>query len=294
MAGAKTVGTLFGKPVHVRQNCRCNGEDFDTGNYVNFYIRITGACSCHCRFCNFGSEDTVFDRDKFQTVLSILKQSLWVNKIVITGGEPAEDFPNFLLALQDIRGVFPDTHLSVNTNGGFLRAMGQPETLNLLSCVAVSRHHYSDALNAKIFGVLQSPSEWDSLQVFPDKDKLHLRCNLIRGYIDSLEKVEEYMDYMASSGVQDFGFVDLMKINPYCKEHFVGNLPLYDLPRTFVSQEWERRDEKCRCRNYLHTTKSGQLVKFYDRTNTAPEVSDGCLVYDVNCLRDGFGGNVII
>ena len=289
-------GTLFGKPVYVRQTCRCNGQEVSLGSpryYVNFYVRITGCCSCHCSFCNFGSDEGTFDRSKFLRILPILKDSLWVNKIVITGGEPVEDFPNFLLALQDLRGVFPHTHLTVNTNGILLSALGQPETLDLLSCVSVSRHHHVDSLNAEIFGIERSPSEKESIEAFRDKDKLHLRCNLIKGYIDSPTMIRIYMEHMSRCGVRDFGFVDLMKINPYCKNHFVGSLSLDSIPNTIKSQKWSRLDGRCTCRNYLHTTESGYLVKMYDRTNEAPEESDGCLVYDINCLRNGFGGEIL-
>jgi len=298
MAVANSIigGTLFGNPVYVRRACRCNGREVGIGSpryYVNFYVRITGVCFCNCSFCNDRSDEGTFDRTKFLQALFVLKDSLWVNKIVITGGEPTEDFSNFLLILKDIRDVFPHTHLTVNTNGVFLNLIEKPETLDLLSCVSVSRHHYLDDLNAEIFGIDQSPSNMKVIKAFRDKDKLHLRCNLIKGYIDCLSKIQEYMDYMSRHGVRDFGFVNLMKINPYSKNHFVGNLPLDSISNTIESQKWERMDGKCTCRNYLHVTESGYIVKMYERANEAPEKPDGCLVYDVDCLRNGFGGDVL-
>jgi hypothetical protein len=44
---------------------------------------------------------------------------------------------------------------------------------------------------------------------------------MIKGYVDSEEKIYDYLDKYSDLGVYDVGFVNLMKINEYCKERFV-------------------------------------------------------------------------
>ena len=44
----------------------------------------------------------------------------------------------------------------------------------------------------------------------------------MKDYIDSLEEIENMLDYVGELGVYKNGFVSLMKCNDFAKEHFIN------------------------------------------------------------------------
>ena len=71
----------------------------------------------------------------------------------------------------------------VNTNGSNIDKLGTIS--QYIDSISLSRHHYNDIKNTEIFKSNKVPSE-TLIQAFPDKTKLHLSCNLIKNYIDSI------------------------------------------------------------------------------------------------------------
>jgi len=126
---------------------------------------------------------------------------------------------------------------------------------------------------------------------------MHLRCNLIKGEIDSQEEVIKYIEAFSKSNYY-YGFVSLMKINKFCEENFVDykELDLDHLPNSRIAYYQNREKDGlkiCECKNIVHYTKDGELVKLYSRVNYITDNYENTLVYDRNVLKLGFGDTVI-
>jgi hypothetical protein len=139
----------------------------------------------------------------------------------------------------------------------------------------------------------------EKIRDFPEKEKLHLSCNLIKGYVDCDERVKEYLDKCSEIDVRDVGFVSLMPINEYAKEHSIdfSDLDLKFNNRFIINQYFDRVVENkcvCKCCNYLYLSGNGNLVTAYSRYYVDNTNTDGALVFMDNNLRQGFTGNIII
>ena len=285
---------LCGKNVEVKNTvCTKNGINLIPFPYVNLYIRATEACPADCPFCIYHKNKNrkEFDAKKFIPILEEIHKKVFVHKVVFTGGEPTLDMSQFFRIVSFVQDELPTTHFTVNTNGMHLKKLSSHGLIESIHCVALSRHHYLDAENAETFGGVYTCLNKD-IAAFPYKNKLHLRCNLIDGYIDNDKTVYRYMDEYSKMGVFDFGFVSLMKHNEYCHKKFVPQIDIHKLPDTVVVNE--AHNDTCRCRNFLHKTESGYPVMVYDRQENCPSSGTGTLVFDIDCLRAGFGGEVIV
>jgi molybdenum cofactor biosynthesis enzyme MoaA len=294
---------LFDHKVPVRTRpCTLNGSQRKAKDlpYVNVYIRMTDRCDANCPFCAFHSNlfKEKFDLYKLYYCLNNIKEHVYVNKIAFTGGEPTYYMSEFLDALTTVRELFPTTHVTVNTNGVNLLRLMEAETLGMINCVSLSRHHQSDEINTALFRISSPPSENKIIEEFPDKLKLHLRCNLISGKVNGVcgpAEVKKYIDFYDEFGVMDFGFVSLMKVNKFCQDLYVDPLTPGQLKKypDFRLSATRKRGKTCSCYNYLVKADSGNLVRVYSRADNDVENCDSMLVYDVNKLRVGFKGEVL-
>ena len=185
---------------------------------------------------------------------------------------------------------------SVNTNGTRLKELQGMETLDNIS---LSRHHYKDSLNQEIFGIKSVPT-LDDIKSFEDKTKIHLSCNLIKGYIDSSEQVLNYLEHAAKLGINNVGFVGLMGINSYCKEKFIDfadiepqQSEVFTKTRCFNNISETTNEVCCKCSNYLYTSKDFKLISMYNRHAIKNNEIADYLVYENNILKQGFNGNKI-
>ncbi len=226
--------------------------------------------------------------DKFLIVLEeIKKREISINKINFGGGEPTLDFNIVKNILPHLN---PSTYVTVNTNGFNLDIF--KSVIDKISCISLSRHHYDDATNNKIFGT--AVASLKEIGEFDEKKKLHLRCNLIKGFIDSQDEAIKYIDALSSVGVFDFGFVSLMKINKFCEDNFI-DYNTFDFDKTNRTRTCYTQERKgiCNCKNFLYYTNGGDLVKMYSRVNHDVLFEASNLVYDIDKLKQGFNGEVV-
>lgn len=258
--------------------------------YVNIYVRLTDSCNAHCAFCVYCSEKCRFNIVKFkQSVAKLLQNDIVINKVSFTGGEPTLRTARLDACVSYIREVSPDTFIVVNTNGVNIDAI--PEEVD---SIALSRHHYNDAINYSVFDSKILPSTM-MLDMFKHKGKIHLSCNLIKGYIDSKEELYKYLEFAASVGIYDVGFVGLMNVNNYAKKHFVDIIKLnVESDRLVCNKVWHYK-KSCKCKNYLYMPKAGnKLVKFYARHRCKHTTDMGSnIVFDGEHLRQNFNGKII-
>ena len=161
-----------------------------------------------------------------------------------------------------------------------------------IDCIALSRHHYDDSINQEIFGTNKVPSSQEIKEVMDD-EKIHFRCNLIKDYIDCQEEMITYMEKGSELGVIDFGFVSLMPLNGYCKENYIDHPDLSLMPRTKLNYS-QAESTGCNCRNFLHYTEQGRIVKLYSRNNMGYSGCESALVFDIDHLTMGFNGETIL
>jgi len=265
--------------------------------YINMYVKVTESCQAHCKFCEFCTQEkSEFDVYKLYYVITELQKKVKINKISFTGGEVSLNAGKFKSIIEMVKNACPNAFIVINTNGYDLDSLIE---LDGIDSISLSRHHYNEKTNMEIFkvGALdQLPLNSELQKDFKNKDKIHLSCNLIKGHIDSFDEMCKYLDWAGSLKIHDVGFVTLMKVNDYCREHHVDFRDIIsENNRLMIYQTWKNKD-LCSCSNYVYNpTTSDQLVKVYARYNhDYLKGNESNLVFDGAHLRNGFYGDIVI
>lgn len=290
---------LFNKEVSVKDtSCGMNGnKGYPLDDLrVNLYTCLTHVCNTNCRFCNYHYSDSVgFDFEKWKLCVDEIIDKVGIFKASFTGGEPSLEFENLVSCLKYLKNKDEHIFTIINTNGSNLEKLIGIEELDN---IALSRHSVDDVENREIFRNNCVPS-WSEIAKFPEKDKLHLSCNLIKGYVDSDGKIKEYLEECSKVGIHDVGFVSLMPINEYAKEKGIDFSDItFEFNNKFIVNRFFERQVKekcvCKCRNYLYLGNNGKLVTVYSRFYVDNTCNDGAVVFMDNNLRQGFTGNIIV
>lgn len=288
---------IFGTEISLKEFF-CQRDDCELckieNPYVNIYVNLTNACNAECRFCcneNNRMNITPFDYGKFVDVINEISSKVKIRKLSFTGGEPTIPFGMLEKCLRFVKEKDAETFVTVNTNGTNLEKLG--ELHKYIDSIALSRHHYDDKKNAEIFQTEDVP-DTERIRNFKHKEILHFSCNLMKSYIGTAEEAIKYLDYAASVGCFDIGFVSLMPTNEYCEEEFVdfNSLEFDKQKDVFITKNW-RLEDKCRCRNYIYITQNADIVEVYARYYVKPNYSSGTLVFDGKNLKKGFNGDII-
>ena len=263
---------------------------------VNLFVKVTKGCNAHCAFCsNAGcqSPTSLFDIEKMIRIIYELKsKGIIVNRMNITGGEPSVVSPLVVRILDAIdKEHFDDVHLHLNTNGVTMQAQDLMQHPRWDS-ISMSLHHYDVNRLSDLYGC-EIPAH---LLHFTgvDKQKINFSCNLIKGYIDNKEEVRKMLDLTLDTGIRRIGFVALMPVNSFCKEHFIDidDIPFAEIPHVYFTGAKDRGAD-CKCSNYLYN-KNLRILEIYMRNYANPQYSESSLVYDGAYLRQGFYNNNII
>ena len=116
----------------------------------------------------------------------------------------------------------------------------------------------------------------------------------MKSHISTLEGVYKFLSEVnENTGAIDFGFVGIMELNKFCKEELVNIRDFsFEKMRGIIQARKYKNKNICCCSNYLTTTRSGDIVKFYVR-QTFHHACENMLVYQNNCVTQGFDGKVI-
>lgn len=267
-----------------------------TENIIPLYIVTTRKCNTHCKFCTFHNGKSDIDLVKLKEAIDWLYRFCSIPTVHFTGGEPTLELEKIVQISDFVKQNDKLTTTSVNTNGTRLNDLINIESLDN---IALSRHCLTDEENFEIFGSNKVPT-LKQIDNFKDKYKIHLSCNLIKGYVDSYEKIIQYLENAASVGVNDTGFVSLMRVNDFCNKHFV-DFSNFDIKETerfkkvrcFTNIDDETQDICCKCENYLYMASNFKLVSMYHRYAIQNDRISDYLVYEDNQLKQGFNGQVI-
>lgn len=128
-------------------------------------------------------------------LIDIRNGGFYISTVHLTGGEPTLDIENFTRALTLIRKHLGKmVEISVNTNGIHLKELGKLVKQDLLDNIALSRHGLTDEESREIFRTNTIPTNEEIKRFMSEYGQvIHLSCNLIKGYIDTPEKIVEYI-----------------------------------------------------------------------------------------------------
>ena len=289
---------IFGKEIAVKSH-GCNVMD-EPGQRivpsVNLFVKVTKGCNAHCKFCsNANSTDasSVFNIPKLITVIKELKgNGICINRINITGGEPSVVSPLIYKILDTVEeNSFDDIHLHLNTNGLL------PQSQEMMrhprwDSISMSLHHYDVSKLSELYGCRIPEKAFDFEGI--DLQKVNSSCNLVKGYIDNAEEAHKMLDFNLDLGIPRIGFVALMKVNDYCREHFVDleDIHLDSIPHVYFTKSMNRGSD-CKCSNYLYN-RDLKILEIYMRNYANPNYCESSLVYDGEYLRQGFHQDNII
>jgi len=175
--------------------------------FQNIYLITTYRCNWDCPFCLFRFNEekeapigTTIDQLEYSIVHSPTKVY-----IKITGGEPFIRL-DLMEAVFDLIKQYPDKvyKVGIGTNGSIVL----PPYFNTVSTrthIFLSRHSMEDKL--------PTPSELGQ-QVDNPLIDFRINCNLIKGGVDSVTKIEDYLyaQYI-QTGVTHYCFRELSKVN---------------------------------------------------------------------------------
>lgn len=267
--------------------------------FVNIYVKAAEICQADCEFCVYHNKDQMwkFDIEKFkQTISTLIADNIEIRKVSFTGGEPSLNSIRLKDCISYIKQHSPNTFVVINSNGAWLNRLFDPIMPTRFDIVSLSRHHYDDEKNKKVFRTTNVPTAKYIAELSKrNPGRLHLSCNLIKGYIDSKSEMIKYLEFASKSGIYDVGFVGLMPVNKFAEEHFVDLERIKLTDKQLVrNKEW-RYGKICKCSNYLYMPKKGSmLVKFYARYRCGYSVDMGSnVVFDGQHLRNNFGGKII-
>ena len=289
---------LFDKEIQIKKiGCNCVDEP---GKpilpSVNLFVKVTNGCNAHCCFCSNAGVDTKHNSFNIGKLTEILRElqakNIFVNRLNITGGEPSVVSP-LVLEIIDMmeRAEFCNIHLHLNTNGLL------PESQRLMKhprwdSISMSLHHYNPQKLSELYNCKIPVKSFDFEGI--DMQRLNISCNLVKGYIDSSDEVQKMLDYAIDLNVPRIGFVALMKVNNYCKEHFVDleDIHIDSIKHVYFTKSMNR-GANCKCSNYLYNNNL-KILEIYMRNYANPQYCESSLVYDGEFLRQGFHQNNII
>lgn len=204
------------------------------GIYDSLDVRFTKACDNRCEFC--------IEKDGLPSlgdtkVAELIKATIGSGKsdILILGGEPLLNPENVLEYIEGVRkyvtSIYLTTSLPKITSYGkgldYLKNI-----IGLLDGINISVHHYEDRINND---VLKSTNPYDRIHFLETllrdtsiADKVRVCCNLVSGYIDTQESINEFLIHMHNIGVKNVKLNELqnVSVDAYVAFEDVYNLKL--------------------------------------------------------------------
>ena len=290
------IARIFKNDIYLKDK-GCNTVDTPGGDIpksVNLFVKVTNACNANCRFCSNAGNHlpiTKFNHGKlWEIVDELLSKDIRINRINITGGEPAlvaDTVKRILIKAEE----YPDIHLHLNTNG-LLTGSQQLMKEKRWDSISVSLHHYDMGKLREIYGtdIPEDALKFNGI----DMSIVNGSCNLIQGYIDSSDEINKMLKFAISIGLQRLGFVSLMVVNDFCKEKYIDfdDISFQDVPHLYFTR-CRNRGADCKCSNYLYNH-AGKMLEVYMRNYANPEYCESSLMYDGQYLRQGFYDDNII
>lgn len=216
---------IDGNPINIMDE-RSHFKDKKQGQAIVVQVMPTFECNHDCSFCvedatarfhrtNTSNEEYSEYVDK---IIRELNEQNISPSITITGGEPLLNFDRLSMVLDKIKDN-KKINYGINTNGTFLR---DPRYIEMLKehfdtgkfHVNISRHHYDDNINKKLFGK-GVPLTVDELSKINEQldGKLHLQLVLNKNGINNIDEIKKYLDTFVDKGFKRITIRSLVKMD---------------------------------------------------------------------------------
>lgn len=295
---------LFGNELNVNNHFCLENPNYACEKIpsLSLYIKATDSCNADCAFCankgceNFGKLDLI----KLREVIKYLKAEKILGNISITGGEPNSNPKELNNIINLILDIDKNIKIAISTNGFNLRTMTFFDQVNDLESIHISRHHYLDSKNNEIFRS-NSVAQTDDIRYLQskldDKKIININTMVMKDYIDNLDEIKKMLNYVGDIDVYKNGFVSLMKVNEYSKEHFINFNAIFNhLDHNFFLGHHFYNKKYCECVDGMYVTDNNKMVEFYARMVHKAKKNDIIqqLVYTSdNQVTAGFSGKVL-
>ncbi len=236
------------------------GTTYQIYTNANLSIYSGQACNAHCSFCVeelrpasrgkcLSTQKTVEQDDEpyFQDLSRCLTELSELHPTVsITGGEPSID-PRLPRTLKVINEFKPRSWSLTSNGSGLLSRYPWGSPVEAIAEAGITylnlsiAHHDFDT-NAKIMRFQDSLRSTQLQQVVSlmnqHATRVRLSCVLLKGYVDSIQKMVDYIEFADRNGVDNVIFRQLMGTDPatharnhvvrYSDQHRVSLMPLLD------------------------------------------------------------------
>lgn len=200
-----------------------NGISYFVCKNVNMQLRTTLACQANCKFCIEKTSkrtcacNTEAYLKALEESLTLLQTAGIFPTVTITGGEPLL-FKERFMGILEILKEKAVRKFNLNTNGFLL----DDTVLNkIVECkmphLNISRHHYDDEINKQILELKDAPYDINHIKsiiggVYGSTTRIRLQCVLIKGFIDDIHSIKNYLDWVIEQGLDNVAFRGLSKL----------------------------------------------------------------------------------
>lgn len=163
----------------------------------NIYIITTYKCNCKCDFCIFHKLKSKEDDDKIlENLNKILNKTNEKVSIKITGGEPfikTKLLENIIKLCNHHKNKEYIKNIGIGTNGTIPLSKGLNET-DIKTNIYISRHNINHKEMEKEFHHEMLNIKDLTKNIYNELITFNYSCNLIRGGIDSVDKILDYIN----------------------------------------------------------------------------------------------------
>lgn len=207
---------IFDKEISIYHPCNLN-------------IFVTEACHSNCFYCiNNKTNKQIHIKNKLLSTEEYLKSLEKLLKelsgkgfeATITGGEPTLDYERFIKTMELCKKYRIHCR-TVSTTGLNLMKTYKEKPLcdymienGFTHNINISRMHYDESKNSEIFGTSKNilNKDIEKLATFFKLNNAEMRisCNIIKNYIDNLDKMLEFVEFYMNLNVDTVMFRELI------------------------------------------------------------------------------------
>lgn len=183
-------------------------KNFCDGIFLNIVdVRFGKACDNNCTYCiDKQGRNKTSDKIDVDSMLRSIDTIKYLDDMTISGGEPFLKPRELIRFIEGVKAIFPRVNIYINTALPRL-FIDHPnmvrEIMKHVKGLNISMNHYSEDLNRKI---LQASSNHNRLPILQElcrnyPGKIRVSFNLVKGYIDTYEKVSFALGVFTAAGV---------------------------------------------------------------------------------------------
>lgn len=183
-------------------------DNFCGGNFKDWLeVMLLPECNAHCSWCieknGFKPKTRLNWLDLAYKILETRKKN-----ILLLGGEPTL-YPDLKALIYFLDKYSRNVYLT--TNGSKLTEKFAKDNLTLLTGINISIHNHDLLKNQDVTGIYLYERDLEQAIDLLRKHLVRVRfnCNLIKGHIDSYQKIQQYVNWARSYKADEVRFAEL-------------------------------------------------------------------------------------